>query len=67
MDIYKELDALHKAVMERAPKDAVAFELFINNQGYEYSIKRRNPDQLKRDGIAMKNLADEWVTRLGDA
>jgi hypothetical protein len=50
-----------KDLAEIAPYNAVAFELFQNGSGWEYSFKNRDYSQLKKDGISMQNLRGEFI------
>jgi len=59
--IYEAMENLFSVVKEHAPIDAVACEVFINHTGYEYSIKHRSATDLKNNGIAMKNIAGNWI------
>jgi hypothetical protein len=60
-EIYEAMENLFSVLKKHAPSDAVSCEVFINNTGYEYSIKFRSARSLEDDGISMKNIAGNWI------
>jgi hypothetical protein len=61
-EIQKKINELHKALRENAPRDAVSFRLFINGSETSVEMVARTPEQLKGDGISMRNLAGDFIS-----
>ncbi|CAB4171578.1 hypothetical protein UFOVP1007_50 [uncultured Caudovirales phage] len=60
-EIGKKISELNEALIEYAPYEAVSFHLFVNCEEVEASIKTRTPEQLKKAGISMRNLAGDFI------
>jgi len=60
--IYEAMENLQAVLRKEAPKDAVSCEVLFNCDGYEWSIKCRSGNNLKEHGIAMRNIAGDWIT-----
>ena len=60
-EIQKKIDELHAALIEHAPKNTVAFKLFVNCEETRIDMSSRTPDQLKKGGISMRNLAGVFI------
>lgn len=59
--INSSIAELRACLEKYAPSNAVSFDLFINHNSTEYGFKLRDPEQLRKDGGAMKNIAGEWI------
>lgn len=61
-EIQQKINELHKTLRECAPKDVVSFRLFINGSETSVEMVARTPEQLKGDGISMRNLAGDFIS-----
>lgn len=43
------------------PDNCVSAKIFFNSQGFEFEYTARTPDELKRDGISMRNLRGDFI------
>lgn len=59
--INKAIKELYEVVKEESLEEDVAFEMFINCEGYTHSFQVRTPDQLESAGISMRNIKGDWV------
>jgi hypothetical protein len=60
-EIEQKIQELNDALQKHAPANAVSFELFINASEVKATISARTLQQLKTDGISMRNLAGEFI------
>ena len=47
--------------IRRLVPQATSVTLFVNSEGHEATIAMTTPEDLKRRGVSMKNLAGEWI------
>ncbi len=52
---------LIEIVREESSYEDVSFDLFVNCYGYNIRINSRTPEDLKRQGISVKNLKGEFI------
>lgn len=60
-NIQAAINVLVKTLKREAPDNAVSFRLFLNSQELVTELSERYPDQLKSEGISMKNLRGEFI------
>ena len=60
-NIQAIVNVLVSTIRQEAPNAAVSFRLFLNSQEVITEISERYPDQLKEQGISMKNLRGEFI------
>ncbi len=60
-EIQTKINELKDAIKQFAPKEAVAFDLFMNDGEIEAKFRYRTAKSLKEDGISMRNLAGEFI------
>ena len=41
--------------------NVIAVDITYTVQGSEINFRRRNPEELKRDGISMRDINGEWI------
>ena len=59
--IQQALDNLEKVVRENSASTVVHFSVSINCEGREVRINARRPEQLRAQGISMRNLAGDFI------
>lgn len=59
--ITAAINALVDALREEAPEQMVTFKMFLNCSELRIETSQRTPDQLKADGISMRNLRGEFI------
>jgi hypothetical protein len=60
-NIQAKIEELHAALKEHTPNTTVGFKLFINSQECEVTWRTRTPEQLRQDGITMRNIRGDWI------
>jgi hypothetical protein len=60
-EIEKKIAELSAALTRHAPYEAVSFNLFVNCEEVEATIKTRTAAQLKKAGISMRNIAGNFI------
>lgn len=60
-NIQAIVNVLVSTIRQESPNTAVSFRLFLNSQEVITEISERYPDQLKEQGISMKNLRGEFI------
>ena len=59
--IQQALDNLEKVVRENSASTVVHFSVSINCESREIKVTTRKPEQLKSQGISMRNLAGDFI------
>ena len=59
--IHKAIENLHDVLNSELSNTCVHVEVSINCHGYEMQTRTKTKDQLKLEGISMKNIKGEWV------
>tara|TARA_R110002020_G_scaffold467655_2_gene691407 strand:- start:2852 stop:3043 length:192 start_codon:yes stop_codon:yes gene_type:complete len=59
--IQDAIDHLEKTLRTYVSKETDSFTVFVNCEGREVTINERKPEQLKAEGISMRNLAGEFI------
>ena len=60
-NIQAIINILVSTLKQEAPDKVVSFRLFVNSQEVVTEFSERYPDQLKADGISMRNLRGEFI------
>lgn len=60
-NIQAIVNVLVSTIRQESPNTAVSFRLFLNSQEVITEISERYPDQLKEQGISMRNLRGEFI------
>jgi hypothetical protein len=50
-----------RKVREFSGQNDSAFRLFVNCNGFETSWETKDPGQLKKDSVSMRNLNGKWI------
>jgi hypothetical protein len=60
--IMEELiDDFIKKLREKSSSTVTSVQIFVSGSDSEIVIKKRTPEELRRDGISMTNLKGEWI------
>jgi len=59
--IQQAIDNLENVLREHSADTVTTFNVFINCEGREVKVGSRTPDQLKAQGISMRNLKGEFI------
>ena len=43
------------------PKETTSVNIFINCEELRFETSQRLPEQLKSQGVSMKNIAGDWI------
>jgi hypothetical protein len=57
----KLIDDFIKKLREKSSSTVTAVQIFVSGSDSEIVIKKRTPEELRRDGISMVNLKGEWI------
>jgi len=60
-EIQAKINELNEALRKHAPSGMTTFRLFVNCEEVNVETTTRTPDQLKEDGISMRNIAGNWI------
>jgi hypothetical protein len=60
-EIYEAMENLFSVLKKHAPYEAVSCEIFINHEGFEYTMKHRSAIGDKNN--SMKNIAGDWIIK----
>jgi len=60
-NIQSAINNLISVIKSESSDKAISFRLFLNSQEVVTEISERHPDQLKTDGISMRNLRGEFI------
>ncbi len=55
------IDDFIKKLREKSSSTVTAVQIFVSGSDSEIVIKKRTPEELRRDGISMVNLKGEWI------
>ena len=55
------IDDFIKKLREKSSSTVTAVQIFVSGSDSEIVIKKRTPEELRRDGISMTNLKGEWI------
>ena len=61
--INNAIELLVKALKEESPEYMVTFKLFVNCEERRIETSERTPEQLKAQGISMRNLRGEFIKK----
>jgi uncharacterized protein (DUF488 family) len=61
--INSAVESLVEALREESSEHMVTFRLFVNCQGTRVETYERTPEQLKAQGISMRNLRGEFIKK----
>ena len=59
--MQQAIDNLEKVIREHSADTVTTFSVFINCEGREIKIGSRTPEQLKSQGISMRNIAGNFI------
>ena len=60
-EINQKLEELKEIFSRETSSNVSSISIFINYQGAKIEIQQRDPIQLKKDSVSMKNIAGEWI------
>lgn len=60
-EINNKLEELKEIFSRETAKNISSINIFINYQGVKLEIQKRDPSQLKKDSISMKNISGDWI------
>ena len=60
-EVHESLKKFKAALIEHMPKDTTSVTVTLTAQGLETSVTSTTAEELKAQGIAMRNLAGEWI------
>ena len=60
-EIKTKLNELAEILKKDMPKETTSVNIFINCEELRFETSQRMPEQLKQQGISMKNIAGEWI------
>jgi len=55
------IDDFIKTLKEKSSSTVISVQIFVSGSGSEIVIKKRTPEELRRNGISMRNLKGEWI------
>lgn len=59
--INKKLEELKEVIKQELDDDVTAVKIFINAQGVDMNIYHRTPEELRREGISMRNIKGDFI------
>jgi len=60
-EIEEKLHELHEVLKLYMPKETTSVNIFINCKELRFETSQRLPEQLKSQGVSMKNIAGDWI------
>lgn len=60
-EINEKLEELKEIFSREPSKNISSISIFIDYQGVKIELTQRDPVQLKKDSISMKNIAGDWI------
>lgn len=60
-EINQKLEELKEILERETASNVSSINIFINYQGAKIEIMQRDPIQLKKDSVSMKNITGEWI------
>jgi len=55
------IDDFIKKLREKSSSTVTSVQIFVDGSNSEIVIKKRTPEELRRDGVSMRNLKGEWI------
>lgn len=55
------IDDFIKKLREKSSSTVTAVQIFVGRSNSEIVIKKMTPEELRHDGISMRNLKGEWI------
>jgi len=59
--IQSKIDELRTVLEQELPNTAVSFEIIFTGTGTHQRIEHKQPEQLKRQSISMRNVKGEFI------
>lgn len=50
-----------KDIRDASSKTVTSVQIFVGCSNSEIVINKRTPEELRRDGVSMRNLKGEWI------
>ena len=50
-----------KKLREKSSSTVTSVQIFVNGSGSEIVINKRTPEELRRNGVSVRNLKGEWI------
>jgi hypothetical protein len=60
-EIKKAVENLRNALIVHGDDECTTMTVFFNCEGYEISYNHRTADDLKNDGISMRNVRGDFI------
>lgn len=60
-EIQQKLEELSFLIKRDMPKETTSVTVFFNFHEMRVSFSQKTPEQLKKQGISMRNVAGEWI------
>ncbi len=60
-DIVEKIKELKEAIHYFGDAECITINLFFNCEGLEITIKERTADQLKSEGVSMRNVLGDFI------
>jgi DNA-binding IscR family transcriptional regulator len=55
------INALKEIAKEELSTNTTSVKIFINCQGVSFKVQERTAEELKRDGISMRNIQGDFI------
>lgn len=55
------IDDFIKKLREKSSSTVTSVQIFVGRSNSEIVIKKMTPEELRRDGVSMRNLKGEWI------
>ncbi len=59
--LVKIINDFIKKLREKSPSTVTSVQIFVDGSNTEIVVNERTPEELRRDGISMRNLKGEWI------
>lgn len=59
--INEKLEELKEVIKQELDDRVVYVKIFINAQGIDMNVYHRTPEELKREGISMRNIKGDFI------
>lgn len=59
--INKKLEELKEVLKDELDSHVTSVKIFINAQGVDMNIYHRTPEELKIEGVSMRNIKGEFI------
>jgi hypothetical protein len=60
-EINNKIEELKEIFARETANNVSSINIFINYKETKIEIIQRDPNQLKKDSVSMKNIAGEWI------